>query len=72
MTRIKIASWNVNSVRARIDMDRAYVRAVRNAEVLSDPRIGPSARDGWEWVADVHDGQVDGLAQRSELGASPG
>jgi len=61
-----------DQVRARIDMDRAYVRALRNAEVLSDPRIGPSARDGWEWVADVHDGQVDGLAQRSELGASPG
>jgi glyoxylase-like metal-dependent hydrolase (beta-lactamase superfamily II) len=61
-----------DQVRARIDLDRAYVRALRNAEVLSDPRIGPSARDGWEWVADVHDGQVDGLAQRSELGASPG
>ena len=61
-----------DQVRARIDLDRAYVRALRNAELLSDPRIGPSARDGWEWVADVHDGQVDGLAQRSELGASPG
>ena len=61
-----------DQVRARIDLDRAYVRALRNAELLSDPRIGPSARDGWEWVAAVHDGQVDGLAQRSELGASPG
>ncbi len=48
---------------ARIDQDRAYVQALRDADVLSDPRIGPSAKDGWDWVADVHEGQRQSLAQ---------
>ena len=50
-------------VKARIDQDRAYVHALRDAQVPSDPRIGPSAKKGWEWVAGVHERQ---LAQRSE------
>jgi glyoxylase-like metal-dependent hydrolase (beta-lactamase superfamily II) len=48
-------------VQARIDLDRAYVQALRDAEVVSDPRIGPSARPGWEWVSDVHAGQLQRL-----------
>jgi glyoxylase-like metal-dependent hydrolase (beta-lactamase superfamily II) len=55
-----------DEVRTRIDQDRAYVHALRDAEALSDPRIGPSAKDGWEWVADVHEGQRQRFAQRSE------
>jgi glyoxylase-like metal-dependent hydrolase (beta-lactamase superfamily II) len=55
-----------DQVRTRIDQDRAYVHALRDGGVLSDPRIGPSAKDGWDWVADVHQGQLHGLAQRSE------
>jgi glyoxylase-like metal-dependent hydrolase (beta-lactamase superfamily II) len=47
---------------ARIERDRAYVHALRDAAVVSDPRIGPSAKDGWEWVADVHEGQLQRLA----------
>jgi glyoxylase-like metal-dependent hydrolase (beta-lactamase superfamily II) len=49
-------------VRARIDLDRAYVRALRHGGVADDPRIGPSARPGWEWVSDIHEGQVQRLA----------
>ncbi|TKK91533.1 MBL fold metallo-hydrolase [Herbidospora galbida] len=44
-------------VRARIDLDRAYVLALRDGGVPADPRIGPSAQPGWEWVGDVHEGQ---------------
>ena len=55
-----------DQLRARIDQDRAYVHALRDADALSDPRIGPSAKDGWDWVADVHEWQVQHLAQRSE------
>jgi glyoxylase-like metal-dependent hydrolase (beta-lactamase superfamily II) len=55
-----------DQVRARIELDRAYVHAVRDARVPSDPRIGPSAKDGWDWVAGVHDGQLQRLAQRSD------
>ena len=60
-----------DQVRARIDQDRAYVQALRDADVLSDPRIGPSAKPGWEWVSDVHEGQLQRLAQRSERDGSP-
>jgi len=51
-------------VHARIERDRAYVLALRDGHAPADPRIGPSARPGWEWVSDVHDGQLHRLAQR--------
>lgn len=54
-----------DAIRARIDQDRAYVQALRDGGTVSDPRIGPTAREGWEWVADVHEGQLQGLAQKS-------
>jgi glyoxylase-like metal-dependent hydrolase (beta-lactamase superfamily II) len=53
-------------MRARIDQDRAYVEALRDGQDASDPRVGPSAKAGWEWVAGAHARQLDGLAQRSE------
>ena len=37
-----------DQVKARIEQDRAYVHALRDADVLSDPRVGPSAKDGWD------------------------
>jgi glyoxylase-like metal-dependent hydrolase (beta-lactamase superfamily II) len=48
---------------ARIEQDRAYVLALRDGRVPDDPRIGPAAPPGWEWVNDVHDGQVARLAR---------
>ena len=51
-----------DQLRARIDQDRAYVLALRERQVPDDPRIGPSAKPGWEWVSDVHDGQAQRLA----------
>src|SRR5690348_1789195 len=61
-----------DQVHARIDQDRAYVHAFRDARVLSDPRVGPSAKDGWDWVAGVHEGQLQRLARRSERDGTPG
>jgi glyoxylase-like metal-dependent hydrolase (beta-lactamase superfamily II) len=61
-----------DQVHARIDQDRAYVHALREGHVPSDPRIGPSAKPGWEWVSDVHNGQAQRLAQRSERDGTPG
>ena len=52
-----------DQLRARIELDRAYVQALRDGGVPDDPRIGPSARPGWEWVSDVHAGQLQRLAQ---------
>jgi glyoxylase-like metal-dependent hydrolase (beta-lactamase superfamily II) len=55
-----------DQVRARIKQDRAYVQALHVGGVCDDPRVGPPAEDGWEWVGDVHAGQVQQLAQRRE------
>jgi glyoxylase-like metal-dependent hydrolase (beta-lactamase superfamily II) len=52
-------------VRARIDQDRAYVRALRDGRVPSDPRV-TSAKPGWEWVSDIHEGQLQRLAPQGD------
>jgi glyoxylase-like metal-dependent hydrolase (beta-lactamase superfamily II) len=51
-----------DQVRERIEQDRAYVLALSEGRVPDDPRIGPSAKPGWEWVSDVHSGQAKRLA----------
>lgn len=61
-----------DQLRARIELDRAYVQALDDGSVPDDPRIGPSAKEGWEWVSDVHAGQRQRLAQRSERQGTPG
>ena len=61
-----------DQVHARIDQDRAYVHALRDAHAPSDPRVGPSAKDGWDWVAGVHARQLQRLAQGSERNGTPG
>ncbi len=66
------STGGADQVHARIDQDRAYVQALRDAHVPSDPRIGPSAKDGWDWVAGVHAGQLQRLARRSERDRTPG
>jgi glyoxylase-like metal-dependent hydrolase (beta-lactamase superfamily II) len=48
-------------LRARIDLDRAYVEALRDGRDPDDPRIGPSAKEGWDWVAGIHEWQVQRL-----------
>lgn len=55
----------------RIDRDRAYVLALGEGSVPTDPRVGPAAKDGWEWVSDVQDGQLQRLAQRNERDGMP-
>ncbi len=61
-----------DQVRARIELDRAYVHALRDGHAPGDPRIGPSAKPGWEWVSDVHEGQAQSLARRNERDGTPG
>ncbi len=52
------AVGRAGEVRARIALDRAYVDALRNGGVADVPRIGASAEPGWEWVSDIHAGQL--------------
>jgi glyoxylase-like metal-dependent hydrolase (beta-lactamase superfamily II) len=61
-----------DQVRARIDQDRAYVHALRDGYAASDPRVGPSAMPGWEWVGGVHARQLQLLARKSERDGTPG
>ena len=61
-----------DQIRARIEQDRAYVQALRDGGGSDDPRIGPSAKKGWEWVSDVHAGQLQQLASKSEHVGTPG
>ena len=46
-------------LRARIEQDRAYVEALRDRREPDDPRLD---RPGWEWVRDLHAGQVRRLS----------
>jgi glyoxylase-like metal-dependent hydrolase (beta-lactamase superfamily II) len=66
------SAGGADQVHARIERDRAYVHALREGQVPRDPRIGPSAKPGWEWVSDVHNGQAQRLARRSERDGTPG
>jgi glyoxylase-like metal-dependent hydrolase (beta-lactamase superfamily II) len=52
-----------DQVHARLDQDRAYVHALRDTDVLSDPRVGP-------WAA-PHQRQLEHLARRRERGGTP-
>jgi glyoxylase-like metal-dependent hydrolase (beta-lactamase superfamily II) len=56
--------------RARIELDRAYLEALREGRTPDDPRIGASAKPGWEWVTDIHEGQAARVAQRG-IGSLP-
>jgi glyoxylase-like metal-dependent hydrolase (beta-lactamase superfamily II) len=49
-------------VQARIDLDRAYLVALRDRAPVSDPRID-AARPGWEWVSELHAGQAARLGR---------
>jgi glyoxylase-like metal-dependent hydrolase (beta-lactamase superfamily II) len=48
-------------VRARIELDRAYVLALRDGQAPDDPRIGPSATFGREWLPGVAEWQLQQL-----------
>jgi glyoxylase-like metal-dependent hydrolase (beta-lactamase superfamily II) len=54
-------------LRARIDLDLAYVRALRDGTEPDDPRVGPDAP--LEWVPDIHRWQVQRILERRETGA---
>ena len=66
------AIGGADQVHARIDQDRAYVQALRDADVLSDPRVGPSATFGKDWLPGVHERQLQHLARRRERVGTPG
>jgi len=60
-----------DQVHERIDQDRAYVHAVRDGHVVSDPRLGPSATYK-DWLPGVHARQLQRLAETSERDGTAG
>ena len=54
-------------VRARIDLDRAYVLALRDGRTPDDPRIGPDAAYGSDWLPDVYAWQAEQLGAPRDL-----
>ena len=60
-----------DQVHARIDQDRAYLQALRDADVASDPRLGPSATFS-DWLPGVHERQLQHLARGRDRDGTPG
>ena len=59
-------------VRARIELDRAYVHALRDGQASDDPRIGPTATYGKDWLPGVYEWQRQQFAQGTEGDGAPG
>jgi glyoxylase-like metal-dependent hydrolase (beta-lactamase superfamily II) len=59
-----------DQINARIDQDRAYLHALRDAQGVSDPRVGPSAT--YHWLPGVHERQRQNLARTRERDGTRG
>ena len=59
-----------DEVRGRLEMDRVYVEALRDATAVSDPRAGDAPEEGWDWVAGVDERQRQQLADRRNVGGA--
>ena len=53
-----------DQLRARIDLDREYVHALRDGRTPDDPRIGPAATYGSDWLPAVYEWQRRQLAEK--------
>lgn len=61
-----------DQVRRRIELDRAYVHALRDGHAPDDQRIGPSAAFGKDWLPGVYEWQRQQLAKKMEHDGTPG
>ena len=60
-----------DQVRRRIELDRAYVHALRDGHAPDDPRIGPSATFGKDWLPSVYEWQLQQLAIKESRTGHP-
>lgn len=61
-----------DQVRRRIELDRAYVLALRDGRTPEDRRIGPAATFGAEWLPGVYEWQREQFTRRREGAGEPG
>jgi glyoxylase-like metal-dependent hydrolase (beta-lactamase superfamily II) len=59
-----------DQLRARIKQDRAYMHALRDGHAPDDPRIGPSATFGNDWLPGVYEWQMQQLGQKNRSARS--
>ncbi|GHE69837.1 hypothetical protein GCM10018771_59780 [Streptomyces cellulosae] len=62
-TRLVTERPAARPIRARIELDRAYVEDLRDARECGDPRV-VTPEPGWEWACGIHEGQVRRFARR--------
>jgi glyoxylase-like metal-dependent hydrolase (beta-lactamase superfamily II) len=55
-----------DELRTRIRLDRAYVHALRDGHAHDDPRLGPSATFGKDWLPGVYEWQKQRLAEKKQ------
>jgi glyoxylase-like metal-dependent hydrolase (beta-lactamase superfamily II) len=55
---------DADAARERIEQDRSYMHALRDGVAADDPRIGPSATFGADWLPDVAEWQRQQLRPR--------
>jgi glyoxylase-like metal-dependent hydrolase (beta-lactamase superfamily II) len=60
-----------DQVRARIEQDRVYVQGLRDGGASDDPRVGPYATFGQDWLPAVHEWQMQHLAPRGDRAGTP-
>ncbi|MFD7306933.1 MBL fold metallo-hydrolase [Promicromonospora sp. NPDC059942] len=60
-----------DAIWARIELDRAYLHALRDGRTPDDPRIG-GIEPGWEWVGAIHEGQAACFARWKERRGTAG
>lgn len=53
-----------DEIKKRIELDRIYVEALRDGVTPDDSRINSSAKEGWEWVASIHEWQAKQIAEK--------
>ena len=58
------AVGGAGQVRLRIGQDRAYVHALRDGRAPDDPRIGPTATFGTDWLPGIAEWQLQQLTEK--------
>lgn len=58
-----------DQMHVRIEQDRAYLHALRDGQVVSDPRLGPSTT--YDWLPGVHERQLQSLARMTARQGRP-
>lgn len=60
-----------DEVRARIELDLAYVQTLMEGHIPDDPRVGPAATYGKDWLPGMHEWQAKQLIEKRKHNDTP-